>query len=354
MQIFEKIKIKLKDGESKIIKICGIPILQYDKIKPGNNVNTRYYYPKRPVSRINKGKLFFYLKVHYGDYATFLCLQNWINIVSAIGGDYFIICDNDQLKSKILTKIIFPNSDIKFIKSQRRELKNVITNLTTDFWKNPGYAHATTFYHAKEHGIEEFWNIDADDTLFLTDSIKTAEILKKVRDYAKRHDIELFSLDMWRSRTRNKAWTFGITYTQKPTKFVAIANKESGAWKKEYSGCDNGLNIDWYVTYLKNTNKMRAETYYVENCSFIHFGRRRDFLTNIMGSYLCNWQNGKLTFPIISQIYKNKEVGIIPISAECIKFDLGLKLEDCLQFQKNILIPKYPNILKNLWNVNKF
>lgn len=353
MQLFEKITITLKDGKSRIIKICGIPVLQYDKEVLGNSTNVSYYFPKKKNQKNDK-KLVFYLKVHNGDNVTFLCLQNWINVVSAIGGDYYIVCDKDCLKSNILKRIVFPDSDIKFIKSQRKKLKKVIANLTTPIWKNPGYAHATTFYHASKNGIEEFYNIDADDTLFLTDPIKTTEILQKVRDYAKWQNIELFSLDMWRSRTHNKAWTFGVTYIQNPTKFVDIANKESGAWKENYLGCDNGLNIDWYITYLKNTNKMRAETYYIENCSFIHYGPRRDFLANIVGSYLCYWQNGLLTFPIISEIYKNKEVGIIPISNECIKFDLGFSLDDCLQYQKKMLIPKYSNVLKKLWCINSF
>lgn len=347
MKIIEKIKIKHKIDKLRVIKILGIPILYYKKNNQGKSIKFKWEFSKN--TKVSRDKICFYLKVHNDDETMYRCLQNWIDVVDAINGDYFIICDSDKLKSKIMRKIFFPDLNIKFIKSQRKKLEKVISKLTTGFWGNAGCAHATTFYHAAENGIKEFWNIDADDTMILFKPNTVAQILEKVQDYAKNNKIEIFSLDMWRSRTRNKAWTFGVTYIQNPIKFIDIFNKETGVWKKDYEGFDNALNIDWYITYLKNSGKVKAESFYIENSSFIHFGPTRNFLTNIIGSYICNWQNNKLTFPIIVEIYKNKELGIIPISKECVKFDLGLNLEDSVQFQKDILIQQYPAVLRKLW-----
>lgn len=38
MKIFEKVKINLKNGKSRQIWFCGIPLLQYDKINNQKNI----------------------------------------------------------------------------------------------------------------------------------------------------------------------------------------------------------------------------------------------------------------------------------------------------------------------------
>ncbi len=340
MQIFEKIKIKLKDGKSELIKIFGIPVLQYDKIQVGNQSNIKYYIPTRPKK--SKKNIVAYLKVNSIRNYTILNLQNWINIVEILGYDYYIICDNEKLKKIILKEIVFPSTDIKIIKSIRNfKLRKIANNLADKTWTNAALAHLTTFYHAKSLGVKAFWNIDADDTTMLVTSTRAAEILKTLEKYADKKDIKLFSLDMWTSYTGGTHWTFGVTYTDNQFDWFKYFKKVKDLkWMYKYRAKPTLINIDWFCTYLKDYESINIATYYIENLRFVHWD---DFCCRRNYANLCYWLNGNIYYPILWDLFKDPK-GKKTIAQNCIKFDLNISENECSQFYKNYIPTGKPNI----------
>lgn len=337
MKVIKKIKINIQNGKSRMFKFLNIPILQFDKI---NGSKTNFYIPILKKYNINKNKPIFYLKVNRRLTYTFYCLQQWINVVSELNADFYIICDNEKLKQDIYNRIIFKNTNIKFLKScKRMYFKKFVKNAAIKKWRNAAYAHLTTYIHSKKHNIKSFWNIDADDTLLLIEPCKLAEILDKISNYANKNNIDNFSLDMWRSQTRGKHWTFGVTYTQNNNNWLNLFKDCQGInWRDSYKNYNIEYNLDWFFTYLLDYKKINNQTFYIENSSFIHYG---EFLVEVIKSGIYKWENGKLYYPLLLEIFKDKELGIIPIADDCIKFDFGIKHHDCLIFaQDNIAFIK--------------
>ncbi len=358
MKLFEKIKIQLINGKSRQIKFLGFPIFQYDVIYTENKKNKRYYFPfikkNKNYTNENKETTVFYLKMNIDTNISMICLQHWIDTINLLDADFYIICDNKKLQNNILKYIIFKNSNIKFISSIRNPLSNLVKKLVSKNWINAAYAHLTTFFHAKQNNIRNFWNIDADDTMLIINSEKITEILKQAQKYAIDNNINAFSLDMWNSRTRGKYWSFGITYINNSNSFVEIFNNlQNNNWQKNCLFNDD-INLDWYFTYLKQKNISQIKTFYIENTYFMHSCRLgNEFFTNIVGSYLCYWTNNKVIYPIISNIFEDEQLGIIPINKECIKLDIGIKKEECLNYAiRNITnLNILPEQLANLWNI---
>lgn len=334
MKIFEKVKINLKNGKSRQIWFCGIPLLQYDKI----NNQKKYCCPIIKKRYINKNKPVVYLKVNRGDYLSFVCIQHWIDIVDKLGYDYYILSDKKDLNKKILKKIIFHNSDIKFIKSCKNNyLKNIVKNIASRCWVNATYAHLSTYYHAMKNNLNCFWNIDADDTMFLLDSVKSSELLKIAEQYAKNNSIENFSLDMHRSNICGHHWSFGITYTSNPEKWLKIYSKNhSKKWQTKYLHWDQNFNLDWYMTYLKDTDYNKfIEAFYFENLYFAHWN---NLSTLFFGITIYHWLNNRLEYPILKTLFKIKDLDERAIYKDVIGLNMNLKNEDYEEFYKNKII----------------
>lgn len=352
MKFFEKIKIKLQNGKLNQYRIFDIPILEIEKEK-GKNIRLKLPFLKK--QKINKKHPVFYLKVNRQDDNLFLCLQQWIDSVNLIGADFYILCDKKKIERNILKSIKFPNSNINFLKSNRgKELQKFVDKIATKIWKKAAYAHLTTFSHAKKNNITSFWNVDADDTTFLVKPERCAEILNKAEAFANEHDIDAFSFDMWNSRTKNVHWSFGITYTQmKKDWFKLFEENTKLNWTEKYSSYATDWNVDFFFTHLRDVKVAKIAHFYVDNLMFIHWGA---FLINIIGSSICQFKNGNIIYPIISEIFKNKTVGIIPIVPEGIKFDLNITEDECIKYAlNNITILKYflPPTQK-LWGIESF
>jgi len=276
----------------------------------------------------------FYLKMNQSAQYSFLCLQHWINITDVLDADFWIICDKEELAHEILNRIQSQKRKIKFLRSVKKPLRNIVKNvLSRDC--NIAYSHLTTFYHAKQNGIENFWNIDADDTMLLAEPSVAAKMLTEAQNYANKNSVDIFSLDMHRSRTKKQYWTFGITYTkmQMVDYFGILESYQNSDWF--YNNFHPRLDayvIDILFGFMDNNGQLKAKTFYVENSHFIHFGQE---LTCIAGHGVYYWKNNSLVLPIISEIYRDKKLGIIPIADDCVKFDLNIKEDDCLKFAKS-------------------
>ena len=351
--LFEKIKFNTEQESVTQIKLFNLSILEYYK---RHNEKKKHYslfpvFKKRKSYSYNpKNEYLFYLKLNSSDNCSFSCLQHWINIIGWIGGDFYIICDKEDLECEVYERIHFNNKNIKFIKSVYKPIEHIVKNMSTKFWTKATYAHLTAFYHAKSLGVDKFWNIDADDTMFLVEAPRAAEILKKVQTYAQENNITAFSMDMHTSRTHGKHWSFGITYINAKIDWFAIFNAETTPeWMNKYLGkYDWEFNLDWYFTYLRDYKEFKNKTFYVENMHFMHYG---DFMLNPISWGISQWKNGRVFYPILKGVFNQDELADIPISSESIKIDT-LENEEMsfdyinryLTFLKNI-----PEPAQNMW-----
>lgn len=296
----------------------------------------------------------FYLKINRNDAYALRCLQHWVDIISEIKGDFYIICDKPELENKILNTIRFKNKNIKFIKSIRnKKFREIAKNISTPLWYNATYAHLTPFYHAKKYNIKDFWNIDADDTMFALYADRVASILTEVKNYAQLNDIDAFSFDMHTSKTSYKHWSFGICYINNNSNWQNIFESNNDwIWRKNYKIYDNQSNLDWFFTYLRDENIKNIKSFYIKNIQFIHFG---DFLWNTMDSGVFHYTDKEIIAPILNQAFGAKEYGQILINNACIAFDNNNSIKDGQTFMR-----KYqtyldePSLMKeNLWLKNE-
>ncbi len=351
MKFFVLLRINIKNGKLKQIRVFEIPILEYG-IK-----NQKKIRPRCPLFyqfKFDNKKPVFYLKINRDTDYTYLCLQHWIDTLDYLDRDFYILCDRQKLEKNVLRKITFYNTNIKFIKSCKNSaLKKIVDKIATKWWFNATFAHLTTFFHARQNKINKFWNIDADDTMFALEPQEIGNLLKNVEKYAAKEDIKTLSLDMWHSRTRKKHWSFGITYNNNFLEIFDIFNSlKNSSWQKFYEKYDIAFNLDWFFTYLKDKMKYKIESFYVENCYFIHWG---NFIINPIGSSICHWHAGILAFPVLSEIYKDNDLGKIPVANDCIKFEIN-KTCDFGDFVYKYLsnIKHFPKELQNLHRVKKY
>lgn len=289
--------------------------------------------PKIYVPKIDKNsKKIIYLKINRYDGYTLMCIQNWLNTVELLNSDYFFVCDNDRLKVDVLRFLHFKDENIKFMCSKRFALRHTAENLTGKL-TNVLLAHLTPFYHAKAHNITKHWDIDADDTMFCIDPKKTAEILAAVEKEAEVQNIAAFSLDMWRTRTNGKHWSLGILFINDCIDFCSIFDSAADfSWiHRWYSDYADQINLDWYFSYLKDVRQLNIQTFYVENCYFIHFG---NLLRQPIYSSIYLWRDDSLIFPILRYIYCNERLGCLKI-ADCKKINVSIDFSDSLSFFEN-------------------
>lgn len=338
----EKIKINTEEGNIRQIRFFNYPFLEYFK----NEKEQKKYFkvlPNMYKSFKNNNKKVFYLKINRNENYSFLCLQQWIDVVNFMGADFYIVCDSNDIEKEIYKKIKFKNANIKIIKSHKN-LKNNAEKLFHKKWVNAGIAHMTPFYHSKRIAISAFWNIDADDTMLCFSIEKIASLLNQAESYSNLNNISCFSLDMWRSRSNNVHWSFGITYIQNNVDYISYFNEFLDInWQKDYAFYNTAMNIDWFFNYLSQYRKLTIYSFYPENGYFIHWG---DFLVNVFGSSICYWQDNNVYYPILIDIAKNKNAGLIPVAKDCYQINLNLKLEDSINYLNTTLFNFDTNIKK--------
>lgn len=333
MKVIQKVKIKLQDKVIKYVKFLGFSIVKYSK-----DIETKKYtlfelFPAN-TSKINVGKKMFYLKVNSCSYLSLRCIQYWIDIIYALNADFHFVCDNDVLKSHILRNIKFYDENIKFIKSVRiKKYKDILDNIATKNWMKAGFAHLTTFINAKQNNIKEFWNIDADDTLFLLNPDKVAKLLECAESYANKNNLKIFSLDMHETETSGKHWSFGITYTKDPMYWLDIIVQNTDKnWQYEYTKYTSSFNLDWFFTYLRDTGyKDYISTFYFDNLKFAHLG----FMHTIYIAFtITHWISGNMYFPLLLEQKDSMSKKSLPISENCVKLipDFELCEDDYVEF----------------------
>lgn len=275
--MFKKVKINYTKGKLRQIRFFNLPIIQYEltnerKLKQIVFPLFRKVKTNRPVA---------YLKINSKNwYYSIFCIHHWINIVSTMGCDFYILCDDIDIEYKLLSEIPFQTSNIKFLKSDRHTLKKYIKNLCSKRWINAGYSHLTTYLHAKKNNIKEFWNIDADDTSFFEQPEIIANALIQIENLTRQNNFHAMSLDMHRSSFHGLHWTFGVTFTRLEVDndvISLIKNIKNNDWAKAYYKHVLNTNIpdsnlDAFFTYLKDKNKIKLGTFNINNVYFMHWG----------------------------------------------------------------------------------
>ena len=276
----------------------------------------------------------FYLKINREQPYTIKNLSYWLQIV-ALFPDYkkYILCDNDGLAEKVQREINVDWRDIAFIQSEREaeELNYIIQNVANERWKNAGLAHLTTFYHAKKNGVSQFWNIDADDTVFCVTKEKVAEILNTVEDYAmKDEQFGVIGLDMWYTFTKALHWSFGITYTNMDFDWFKVMKEHAtdSVFKSNYDKRIQPQNIDGYFSYLRDfvLDKQYLKTFCVNNLRFIHYAD--DFFKRPISSGMFKWQDDFLILSILAYCFEDETCGKIRIPEDVVKFEINLNIDD--------------------------
>ena len=339
MKFYKKIRFPLGDRLVRQIWVCGLLVVQYHTslANPKGKKSDLLLFPRSDKRMARAFDTAFYLKINRNENYAIACLNRWFEIAEAMNADCYIICDNKALQKRVEREVNSRHCEKKFLKSVNKP--RIINNICTSIWsKKAGNAHLSTFYYARQNRHKHFWNIDADDTMFLLNAKKVAKILKEVATYAKTHNIHAFSLDMWHSRTLGTHFSFGITFTSLECDWFSILeNNKNTKWQEKMMSLDNGyFNLDWFFTYLGNEKIANVATFYIENAFFIHFG---DFFvaTYPLGLGISHWQKGKLRYPLLLEVYGSKRFGEIDIAKDCVKFEAGLNPQDCYDFmQKEI------------------
>lgn len=359
-------------NHGKLKKICKelLKIFDFFKLHIFEIVHVHTYDANKNVKRIyllgklinapkknrKEFKYIFYFKINRDTDYSLMCIQHWINSINNFGEnyDFYFVCDNKILERKIARFICFRDSNIKFLPSMGSKIKNVAENLYTSYWRNATYAHLTPFYHAKANGIKRYWAIDGDDTFFCTDPKNVSLIIENIENLSIEKNYTAISLDMWRSRTLGKHWSLGIVFINDNIDlchyFEAIKDK---SWMENYKGWDNAFNVDWFFNYLKDYKKVSVETFYVNNCYFIHWGL---FFRNPIGSSICFWKEKMIEFPLFTGLFKNNELGRLQISKDAIEIDIGLELSEGLSFFENEItnLRFFSQELRKLHNMKDF
>ena len=201
-----------------------------------------------------------------------------------------------------------------------------------------------------KNNITKYWNIDADDTFISDEAHNVVKMLQQVSEYAIRKKIEAFSLDMHHSFSNAHHWSYGITFTQNPRKWVDLfKNFDRKQWeneKKQYLKWEPNINIDWFTTWLMDSNQMNIKTFYIDNLYFNHA-----FMPLLSGHCsLALFKNNKIHYPVFEKLYNIDTLGIsyVDIAKDDIKFDFNLSEKKSFNFYLRYFVE-----LNHKYNVSK-
>ncbi len=279
----------------------------------------------------------FYLKVNRNEKYTYRNLQHWVDVMELMPeSQYYILCDNPEVKQAIPEQVRFSNSDVKFLKSYKSlpKLNELVPDITDDIWRNAGYAHITTFWHARENSIPYFWNIDADDTYICLSPERICEMLHMVEGHMQDKKIHAMSLDMWNTKSGGEHWSFGITYIDNTIDWYGTMKRYCHDEKLKSKQMRN---VDGYFSCLRACTDLKLETFYFENLRFIHYAD--DFFKRPHASGFYHWKEGYLVLPILFYCFGMEDFGRVPLAEGIIGFDMDITDEESREAMLNNALP---------------
>ena len=352
MSIFKRIKsITQSKRKLEYIFLFNKCILSFSKSENKKiNIKSLFFFQRKNQ---NIDKIIYFKINRQADYSL-SCIQHWVNAVSSDKTELVFVCDNKNLLMNVLRYIKFQNSNIRFIPSLRRQLRYCIKTISTRYWAKATFAHLTPFADANKFQVNNFWAIDADDTMLLMPPECVKDLLVSAENIAKENNIDLFSLDMWKSRTHGQHWSLGVVYIRKAKQiFQHVQNNKNTNWMKTYKDVDVNFNLDWFCNYLAYTGKIKISTFYPEGCHFIHWG---DFIRHPTAAFISYWDSGFLYSPIMQHVFANSAMGKLQISDECIKIEMSYEARNGLNFLRSEVasIHFMPKEIINLLKITGF
>lgn len=222
----------------------------------------------------------FYLKINQNTDAAFKCFWHWFKIVELLDADFYVLVDDEEVKNIILNIFLSNGYNApKFISSYREQLMPIIKplNFREGKWERVGCALLTPFAHAKENNFKYFWNIDADDTMFLCEPEIVCPVLLEAEQYAKDNNIDVFSLDMHLSCLGD--WTFGVAFTIMTNVDFFDCIKQVQFLPRKY------FNLDTMFVMIACEGLISCRGFSRDDLWFTHFGEG-----------INSWKNGKIEY----------------------------------------------------------
>lgn len=263
----------------------------------------------------------FYLKVNSGSISSLFCMKYWVDVATCLNAAIYFICDKPNLKKDITEKIKLP-LNCEFIRSDQK-----LQSLTDALLKGARIdcgsqckAHLTPFFHSVENNFSISYSVDADDLLCLCRPEILAMSFRKAENIALTNRLDILGLDLLCSRTFGIHWSFGIVICLNPQNCISVIKRNVDFRDKIPQASSLGLdylkdwnhNIDWVLTYLRDTKQLKVGAYYVENLGVTHIP---DQLLFFGWSYLMIYRNGWIEYPIVKDVVKdiqNSKVRIDP------------------------------------------
>jgi len=270
----------------------------------------------------------FYLKINANTEFSIKCFEHWVEIVESFGSNYYVVCDNDDLRSKICC-----DGKVFNIISSSEEARSLLVDIVAPFWLSAGSALLTPFLHAKENGFNSFFNIDADDTVMCCAAELCVKALKAVESYADKTDVNCFSLDMHSSAFERfyPYWTFGVTYIKNDIDYTQAVSNFLGL--KETVGIVDFFdeNIDEVFSILGKYSIIKTGIFYIENLYFRHQNWEIHYYENGYFKYRNISNYTKVLWQIKDHELKNG----IQIPKRFIKIDTDINQSDCITYLNN-------------------
>ena len=267
----------------------------------------------------------FYLKINLKTDFSIECFNHWVDIVEASRANYYIVCDKEDVKEKIIND---KNKD-KFIPTSIKA-KQLLRNIVDPHWLNVGAAVFTSFIHAKENNFEAFWNIDADDTVMCADAPKCAEMLKQVQEYADKNNFNCFSLDIDSSGYERfySHWTFGVCYCKLSVDYVSKLLGFSELKKNLKRDDLIDINLNEVFNILGRSSQIKVGTFYIENLYFRHSDLEIHYCNNQRIFY----RNISEYTKVLLRLKENEIENGLSIPNRFVKFNFGLSQLESLAF----------------------
>lgn len=224
-----------------------------------------------------------FLKFNRSDAASLLCLRFWCETFR--GYDTYILCDlynvsSDPVPSYL--KSIIDDYSVQVINSNYSIGKEYCQNLK-GAKRGMASANMTCFNHVNK--TENFWIIDADDTLFLTreyDNVRNK--LQSAEKYFEDNQLDGFSLDFYRNL--NNGWTFGVCLLRGSMNWQMIKDVDMSPMVE----AGFARNIDTAFDSLSRAGKIKLKNFVFDRMAFQH--QINNYPDMPQGIY--NWHRGNL------------------------------------------------------------
>ncbi len=284
------IKIRLINGKKiKILQLFGKNVLYIEKYL---NKKIKFYLRNNALTT-NPSDNIFYLKINTIKDHSLECFQKWIDIANKKNAKVYIVCDDKKTELSLYKNIRF-HDNFEVIRSKIKKLYPYMKSLSCKFWYNDVLTKLAIFYHASKHGHKNFWKIDADDTMFCIENDDIVTFLQNAEQISNEQNIKAFSLDIHTSKLYGKHWSFGVCYIDNTIDWFSIFQKYmNNGWKEKYNQrFKEGMNLDWFFTYLRDEKILNIKSFYINKSYFYHYHDRSSDLMK-----LSHWNDNKLIYP---------------------------------------------------------